>query len=249
MKHRPFNYNPPDCDLRIIHQDQYLLVLSKPSGLLSVPGKLPGLTDCLVSRAQAEYPNTLLVHRLDHDTSGIFVMAMNKDVQGNLGKQFERRKVKKTYIADVWGVPNETSGLIDLPLRCDWDNRPRQMVCHEQGRSAQTHWEVLETFSLSSLRAKRSNPMPQEDCRVDLRPHRNDADIMITRMKLTPVTGRSHQLRVHMLELGHPILGDPFYAHEEAFEASDRLHLHAQSITLHHPDGGDLVTFTDEVPF
>ena len=214
-----FVYNPPDDDLCILHQDEDLLVLSKPCGILSVPGKSPGLSDSLETRAKATFTDALLVHRLDHDTSGVFVMAMNKAAQGNLGKQFERRKVKKHYIARVWGVPEDKSGCVDLPIRCDWDNRPLQKVCHEHGRSSQTQWEVLEING------------------------------QITRVKLTPVTGRSHQLRVHMAEMGWPILGDPFYAHEEAFKAADRLHLHAESLTLYHPANGDLITYTDPAPF
>ena len=217
MKPEPLIYSPPTDALQILHHDDELLVLSKPSGLLSVPGK--EYPDCLEARARAEFPNALLVHRLDLETSGVFIMALNKDAQANLGKQFERRKVEKSYIAEIWGYPAEDEGLVDLPLRCDWERRPKQMVCHEHGRPAQTYWQVLER--------------KENSARVELR----------------PVTGRSHQLRVHMMALGHPILGDPFYAPDEAREGIQRLQLHAQTLSLFHPAGGKRVTFNDPAPF
>lgn len=216
---RPLHYAPPQKGLSIIHQDEHLLVFNKPSGLLSVPGKGVDLQDSLELRARAEFPEALLVHRLDMDTSGVFIMARNKDTQRNLGLQFERRKTDKTYIARVAGSPDQDEGLIDLPLRCDWPNRPLQMVCHEHGKPSQTGWKVLSREGETTL------------------------------MELKPITGRSHQLRVHMLELGHPILGDCFYAPEEVFQAAPRLLLHAQSLEIHHPDGGERITFNAETPF
>lgn len=220
-KPKPFSYAPPKEPLKIVHEDADILVISKPSGLLSVPGRAKYHQDCLQSRAETLYPEALLIHRLDLETSGLFIMARSKEVQANLGKQFERRKVEKTYIARVWGQLEGEEGEIDLPLRCDWDNRPMQMVCYEHGRPSQTKWEVIGRDEIS------------------------------TRVKLTPYTGRSHQLRVHMLELGqgHPILGDEFYAHDTALEAAPRLQLHAESLTIHHPDGGDRITFIDPCPF
>jgi len=212
-------YDPPQEPLKIIHEDAHIIVVSKPAGLLSVPGKGEHLADCLAARVQAAFPGALVIHRLDMDTSGVLIMARNKDAQANIGKQFERRKTRKVYIADIWGAPAESSGLVDLPLRCDWDNRPRQMMCHEQGKPAQTRWEIIGQ-------------------------HERGA-----RVKLEPITGRTHQLRVHMQALGFPILGDCFYAHEQAQNAAKRLHLHAQSLTLHHPDGGDLITFEDAAGF
>lgn len=212
-------YDPPQDPLRVLHQDDDLLILSKPSGLLSVPGKHPSHADCLETRAKEAFPNALLTHRLDMGTSGVMVMAMNKRAQGILGKQFERRMIKKTYIAEVWGHVEGESGAIDLPLICDWPNRPKQKVCFETGKSAQTEWEVIERREHSTL------------------------------MRLKPHTGRSHQLRVHMLSIGHAILGDELYATGEALSAAPRLMLHAQSITLHHPNGGDLITFEDECGF
>jgi len=232
---KPLRYEPPQGALNIIHQDEDLLVLSKPSGLLSVPGKAPEHADCLETRAKEKFPESLLVHRLDMDTSGVFVMAMNKKAQANLGKQFERRKIDKTYIAQIWGVPDHNEGCIDLPLRCDWENRPLQMVCYDYGRPAQTDWQVITHEPLSSLRGGRG---------ADAAIH-----TQCSRVQLKPLTGRSHQLRVHMAALGHPILGDRFYAPKEARDGLDRLYLHAHSLTLHHPKDGARLTFTDPCPF
>lgn len=217
----PAHYTPPSDPMNIVYEDDDLLVLNKPSGLLSVPGKSPAMRDCLQSRAEAAYPDALLVHRLDMDTSGIFVMARSKVVQANLGKQFERRKVKKIYSALVSGIPQEKEGLVDLPLRCDWPNRPKQMVCFEHGKPAQTYWKLEDT----------------------------DQEINIARLSLKPVTGRSHQLRVHMMEVGYPILGDAFYAPKDILNAAPRLCLHAQKLTLHHPQDGRIITFESAAPF
>ncbi|WP_299348590.1 RluA family pseudouridine synthase [uncultured Maritalea sp.] len=215
-----FVYAPPtDPFLDVIHQDDEILVLNKPSGLLTVPGKAAEHADCLEARAQSKFPTSRIVHRLDMDTSGVVIMAMNPEAHRHLGLQFERRHTAKSYVADVFGKVEGDDGTVDLPLRCDWPNRPKQMVDHEQGRNAQTNWSVLE---------------------------RNEN---WTRMELTPITGRSHQLRVHMLALGHPILGDRFYASGEALDAADRLRLHALSLTVHHPRGGERVTFEAELPF
>lgn len=215
-----FVYAPPtDPYLDVIHQDAEILVLNKPSGLLTVPGKAAEHADCLELRAQEQFPLSRIVHRLDMDTSGVVIMAMNAEAHRHLGLQFERRHTAKTYCADVFGCVTEDQGAVDLPLRCDWPNRPMQMVDHEQGRSAQTNWKVSE---------RRDN---------------------WTRMELTPITGRSHQLRVHMLAIGHPILGDRFYATGNALSMADRLRLHAQSLTVHHPNGGERVRFTASLPF
>lgn len=213
------HYDPPEEPLHIIYQDEDLLVLSKPSGLLSVPGRDEHLQDSLQIRVEKEFPNALLVHRLDMETSGVFLMAMNKYAQRNFGLQFERRKTQKVYIARVKGILEEKQGLIDLPLRCDWERRPVQMVCYEHGRPSQTRYEVVA----------------EEEG--------------ISRIKLMPITGRSHQLRVHMAEIGHPILGDPFYADKDAFQMADRLQLHAESLTVHHPKDGERITFKSSVEF
>ncbi|QDG75698.1 bifunctional tRNA pseudouridine(32) synthase/23S rRNA pseudouridine(746) synthase RluA [Labrenzia sp. PHM005] len=216
----PFVYNPPlEPYLSVLHVDEDLLIVDKPSGLLSVPGKALEHSDCVESRAQKTYPDARIVHRLDMDTSGVMVLAMNAAAHRHLGLQFERRKTQKTYLAEVWGHIAEDEGEVDLPLICDWPNRPKQMVCFENGKPALTKWQVLD---------------------------RRD---QTTRLRLFPYTGRSHQLRVHMLALGHPIIGDRFYANGEALAASSRLALHAESLTLHHPVGGERVRFEAACPF
>ncbi|MEL7460718.1 MAG: RluA family pseudouridine synthase [Pseudomonadota bacterium] len=211
-------YAPPDTPLAILHADHEIVVLNKPSGLLSVPGKGPELADCLLSRLQAVYPDALLVHRLDRDTSGVMVFALTAHAQRHLGLQFEKRQVRKTYVARVAGEMTDPKGEVDLPLAVDWPNRPKQHVDHENGRPAQTEWKVL----------KRGNGE--------------------TRVRLFPKTGRSHQLRVHMLALGHPVLGDPFYATGPARD-HPRLMLHSENLRLRHPDGGKGLSFRAPAPF
>lgn len=211
-------YAPPDDPPVIVHEDAELLVVDKQEGLLCVPGKGEHLADCLLSRLQAVFPETLLVHRLDRDTSGLMVFAKTPHAQRHVGLQFEKRMVKKAYVARVWGVPEEKSGIIDLPLVVDWPNRPRQKVCHETGRSAVTEWTRLQN------------------------------DGVTARLRLFPRTGRSHQLRVHCRELGHPILGDPFYATGPARDYP-RLMLHAEELRLKHPDGGRSLRFRSPAPF
>lgn len=219
------DYSPPQAPrLTVQHNDDDILVLAKPAGLLSVPGKRPELADCLELRSRERFPSAATVHRLDRDTSGVQVLALNARAQRHLGLQFERRKVRKTYVARVWGVVEGDDGVIDLPLAADWPNRPKQRVDHERGRAALTEWRVL---------ARETLPDGQP----------------LTRLALHPLTGRSHQLRVHLLSLGHPILGDRLYAHEAAFAAAGRLQLHALSLTLHHPADGRLCTFEDACPF
>lgn len=213
-----FTYAPPDAPLDVVHQDADLLVLNKPSGLLSVPGKAAAHADCLESRAKAAFPEALLVHRLDMDTSGLMIFALNKAAQRHLGLQFERRHLAKTYEALVWGQPGD-EGEVDLPLIVDWPNRPLQMVDTARGKPAHTGWQVL---------ARKADH---------------------ARVKLMPTTGRSHQLRVHMLALGHPILGDRFYAKGDAFAAAPRLCLHAKELEIYHPTGGARVAFSVACPF
>ena len=208
-------YSPPIEPLNIIDQDDDILVLSKPAGLLSVPGRHPDHQDSLQNRVLQKFPSALLVHRLDMATSGLMIMALNKPAQSHLSRQFQQRKVQKTYKAKVWGRVQGDSGTIDLPIRCDWPNRPLQMVCYEHGKPSQTDWQVLERGDNWSL------------------------------IKLKPITGRTHQLRIHMCELGHPILGDEFYAEGEALEASDRLCLHAERLSVEHPVHKRLEEFLD----
>lgn len=214
-----FVYAPPPEAPRILHADHEILVVDKPAGLLSVPGRGADRADCLIARLSGAYPEVLLVHRLDLDTSGVMVFALTPHAQRHLGRQFEERQTKKVYLARLWGHLNPERGRVDLPLIVDWPNRPRQHVNHETGRPAQTDWRVL----------------------------RHEAD-GTTRVRLMPLTGRSHQLRVHMMELGHPILGDPLYA-TGAARAFPRLMLHAESLRLRHPDSGRHMTFSAPCPF
>ncbi len=211
-------YDPPQTPLNILHDDHEVLLVDKPGGLLSVPGKGPHLADCLMARVQAVFPTALLVHRLDRDTSGVMVFALTPHAQRHLGLQFEKRQTKKTYIARVWGQMAEKTGTVDLPLIVDWPNRPKQMVDHENGKAAVTDWRVI--------RAKGGE----------------------TRVRLMPRTGRSHQLRVHMLALGHPILGDPFYSTGPARD-HPRLMLHSETLQFRHPDGGQGMRITAKCPF
>ena len=205
-------YNPPqDPWLVVLYQDEHIMVVNKPSGLLSVPGRLDEHKDSVMTRIQRDYPQAESVHRLDMATSGVIVVALNKAAE---------RELKRQYVARVWGHPQPAEGLVDLPLICDWPNRPKQKVCYETGKAAQTEYEVLEYA-------------PDNTARVLLK----------------PITGRSHQLRVHMLALGHPILGDRFYAPPDALALAPRLQLHAQTLTITHPVFGNAMTFKAPVDF
>jgi tRNA pseudouridine32 synthase/23S rRNA pseudouridine746 synthase len=202
--------------VRLIHADTSILIFDKPSGLLTVPAKPPGPADCLEERARTAFPGALLIHRLDRDTSGVIVFARTRLAQRHLGWQFERRQVRKSYTARVAGSVEGEAGRIDLPLICDWPNRPRQMVCADRGKAAVTDWRV-------------TGRAPG-----------------FTRLELSPLTGRSHQLRVHLAALGHPILGDPLYGDADA---ADRLQLHAERLAFRHPEGGTWVEFHAPSPF
>ncbi len=218
-----FDYRPPtEPWLDIVFEDGRLIVCDKPSGLLTVPGKDPSLADCLEARVQARYPQhlaTKVVHRLDKDTSGLIILAFDKPALASLGGQFEHRTIEKDYVARVWGDVVGDSGLIDLPLATDWENKPRQRVDFERGRPAQTRWRVL---------AREGG---------------------ITRLELVPLTGRTHQLRVHLRELGYPIVGDTFYAEGAARAAADRLQLHARMLRFAHPDDGRVIALERPAPF
>jgi tRNA pseudouridine32 synthase / 23S rRNA pseudouridine746 synthase len=206
----------PDHGLMLVHADAHLLVVAKGSGLLTVPAKPPGTQDCVEARLRARFPEALLVHRLDRDTSGLLVFARTRLAQRHLGWQFERRQVRKRYVARVAGRVAGETGRIELPLICDWPNRPRQMVCPVRGKAAVTEWRVIERGPGA------------------------------TRLALAPLTGRSHQLRVHCAALGHPILGDPLYGDPAS---ARRLQLHAEEIGFRHPDGGAPVLFCSPAPF
>ena len=215
-----FVYRPPTTPwLDIVYRDDALVVLNKPSGLLSVPGRDAAHKDSLTTRLQRVLPTATVVHRLDMDTSGLMLFALTREAQSAIGRQFQQRQTHKTYLARIYGQPTTDSGSVELPLICDWPNRPRQKVCFEQGKASLTHWRLLRQDPRDAL------------------------------VELTPITGRSHQLRVHMQQLGHPILGDRFYAHDEALAGADRLHLHAHKLQIHHPLTGDPIEFVAPSPF
>lgn len=201
----------------VLHVDDHCIVVNKPSGLPSVPGRI--LSDCAASRVMAHWADAKVVHRLDMDTSGVLIFGRGVEAQRALSRAFETRQVHKGYEALVRGVPTQTSGTIELPLIKDWPNRPRQKVDLDRGKPSVTHWRVMEVKDT------------------------------ITRLELTPVTGRSHQLRVHLAAIGHPILGDPLYAPLEVQAQSTRLCLHAKRLGLVHPAHGEPVVFECEVPF
>lgn len=204
----PLDYRPPAGALRVVHCDADVVVVEKPAGLLSVPGKGDGMGDCAEARIRAAHPGALSVHRLDLATCGLLLFALNPRAHRILSGQFEKRIVEKRYEAEVWGAPTEESGRIDAPLRADWPNRPKQMIATD-GRRAVTEWEVIER-----------------------RPE-------TTRLALRPVTGRSHQLRVHLAHgLGLPILGDRFYATGPALTASPVLALRAVGLGWRSPADG-----------
>ncbi|WP_121060518.1 pseudouridine synthase [Chachezhania antarctica] len=204
-------YNPPQDPLEVLHHDADIVAVMKPDGLLSVPGKGAHLADCMMARVQAAFPTALTVHRLDRDTSGVMIFAMTPHAQRFLSMEFETRRTRKTYVARVAGRLEPRTGTVDLPLTVDWPNRPRQMVCQETGREALTDWRVQRW----------------EDG--------------ATRVKLSPKTGRTHQLRVHMLALGHPILGDPLYS--GGLDEAPRMMLHAEELRIASPDGGPSLRF------
>ena len=204
----------------IIYADDTLVIVNKPHDLLSVPGRGPDKQDCLWSRVQQQgYPTARIVHRLDCATSGLMVLALTVESHAKLSKAFQDREVYKCYEAIISGVPTENAGTVEQPLRCDWERRPLQIVDHEQGKAATTRWEILSTTENTA------------------------------RVALYPITGRSHQLRVHMQWLGHPIAGDPFYADAVALKLADRLQLHAKELAFNHPMTQERLHFIEPVPF
>jgi tRNA pseudouridine32 synthase / 23S rRNA pseudouridine746 synthase len=210
--------------IELLYVDASVLVLDKLSGLLAVPGRGVDKQDCLSARVQIRYPDALIVHRLDMATSGLMVMARGADAQRALSRAFAAREVSKRYIAVVAGrleAPPEAWGTIDLPIIVDWPNRPLRMVDYQLGKPSLTRWRVLGY----------------------------DATGTCTRVELEPVTGRSHQLRVHLRELGHPILGDALYAPPDVQALANRLLLHAGSLGFAHPVTGEALVFESPVPF
>ena len=219
--------DPVNAGLSLVHADDSLLVFDKPAGLLAVPGRGPDKQDCLSARAQAAFPDALVVHRLDMATSGLVVMARGIEAQRRLSLAFEKRRVHKRYIAVVAGrldnpLPDNGWNTIDLPLILDWMARPRSVVDHTIGKPSLTRWRLADS-------------------------HSGIADT--TRLDLEPVTGRSHQLRVHLQAIGHPIVGDPLYASPAQEAMAPRLLLHAQAIEIPHPVTDSVQRFEAPCPF
>lgn len=204
----------------ILYRDTALLVLNKPSGLLAVPGRGSDKQDCVATWVQARYPEARVVHRLDMATSGIMLMALGVDMQRAINQQFAARTIRKHYVAIVHGRLRERAGAIELPLGADWPHRPRQQVDFVHGKPALTAYQILHYDPVSDT----------------------------TRVLLQPHTGRSHQLRVHLQALGHPIVGDTLYATVTGVY-SPRLLLHAQALELNHPLDGEVRRFSCRVPF
>jgi tRNA pseudouridine32 synthase/23S rRNA pseudouridine746 synthase len=213
---------PPDTGLDVLHVEPAFVVLVKPPGLLSEPGRGPQKRDSLLVRAQAAYPDARIVHRLDMMTSGVIVLAREALAHASLSEAFREREVDKRYEALVHGRPAADAGEIDLPLVVDWPNRPRQVVCHDTGKPSLTRYRVTGDVRLDGVGT-------------------------LTRIALAPVTGRTHQLRVHLAALGCPIAGDPFYG--IAGDPSPRMMLHACRLALPHPLTGAPLVFESPVPF
>ena len=213
--------SPVQADVRVLHTDASLLVLNKPSGLLSVPGRGADKQDCVATRMQALHADALIVHRLDMASSGLMLLARGAAAQRCLSIAFAQREVSKRYIAVVAGLVLADIAEIDLPLLTDWPNRPLQKVDHHAGKPSLTRYRVLS-------RNRSSNT---------------------SRVELEPVTGRTHQLRVHLLAIGHPIVGDALYAPAAVREGAGRLLLHATSLSLAHPVTGSMLQFSSDAPF
>lgn len=205
----------------LLHRDEHFIVINKPAGVLSVPGK-GDLSDSVLTRLQAIEPNILLIHRLDRDTSGILVFALNKAAQSHISKQFQNRQTDKQYHALVSGYLTG-KGSVDVPVNYDATRPPLHIADPHHNKPALTHWQAVEQFEI----------------------HHH----AVTRVKLTPITGRSHQLRVHMQNLGHAIIGDTLYASEQAQQVMSRLCLHAERLSFFHPMSGEQLNYVCPAPF
>lgn len=212
----------PECheSLTILHQDKSFLLIEKPAGLLSVPGRNPANSDCVLTRLQAEYPSASIVHRLDFDTSGVMVVALNKAAHGKIARQFQERETFKLYHARVAGRPGADRGLIQQPIAPDRDNRPKYKI-DAQGKPSETEYVLLSYDQVSDT----------------------------SLLALYPKTGRSHQLRLHLAHIGCPILGCAFYAPDEVRALSERLLLHASELHFYHPEDNTLVKAYSQKPF
>jgi tRNA pseudouridine32 synthase / 23S rRNA pseudouridine746 synthase len=209
-------------NLEILFQDEYLVAVNKPSGLLSVPGRGVDKQDCVVARLQQLMPEIRVVHRLDCHTSGVMLLAIGPDMQRQLSRLFHDREVEKRYIALVHGVVEQNSGIIDIPMRGDPDDRPRQIIDYLKGKHAQTQWRLLH--------------------------FENHAGERLSRLLLRPVTGRTHQLRVHCMALGHPIVGDRLY-NEQGHDSTERMMLHAKQLEFIHPVTSESMCLVSECEF
>ena len=203
MKYNP----PPHTSLDILYEDEFLLIVNKPGGLLSVPGRGAEKQDCLITRIQKKYPSALIVHRLDMSTSGLMIIALGKEMERELSILFQNRKVNKKYIAVVDGKIKDKCGEINLPLMTDWPNRPKQKIDFDSGKTSKTCYVLLSYDE------------------------NNDS----SRLELIPITGRTHQLRIHLQSINHAILGDELYADDDVIKKSERLLLHASRISFQHP--------------
>ncbi len=211
-------------EITVLYADDTLLILDKPAGLLAVPGRGADKQDCLSARAQQRYPDALVVHRLDMATSGIMVLARGAAAQRTLSSAFAKRSIAKRYVAVVQGclaAAPENWGVIDLPIAADWPNRPRRVIDHQSGKASLTRWRVVW----------------------------HDAQRNTTRIELEPVTGRSHQLRVHLLALGHPIVGDTLYGGADSPKPAERMLLHACALEMTHPVSFEMMRFVNAPPF
>jgi tRNA pseudouridine32 synthase/23S rRNA pseudouridine746 synthase len=196
-------------------------MVSKPHLLLSIPGRHPLNKDCLITRLRLNYPSASMVHRLDLDTSGIMIIPLSKTAHSHISRQFQERQVHKTYHAVVFGLPLEDEGEISLPIAPDWSNRPLQIISEQRGKKALTRYKVISRDPANNR----------------------------SRLLLKPLTGRTHQLRIHLAEIGHPILGCDMYAHPEALEMSERLMLHAHTLRFEHPITGAPFIAESALPF
>lgn len=220
MQQAPHIVPPCHEQVEILYQDAYMLVVNKPQPLLSTPGRLPENKDSAITRLQQQFPSAELVHRLDMATSGLLLIALSKPSARNLSIQFQQRTIEKTYTAILQGHVAQDSGEIHAPLITDWPNRPLQKVCYETGKPSQTLYQVLERY-----------------------------DDQTTRVLFTPITGRSHQLRIHSREIGHPILGCHLYGLQGSEHRAERLLLHATSLAFNHPISQQAMAFNCPAPF
>lgn len=223
MATKPDTFIAPPClnEIDILCQDEHIVLINKPSGLLSLSGKNPLNLDSVHFRLVKQFPTATLVHRLDFGTSGIMIVALNKAVNAHLTKQFQAGTITKTYTAILHGNVKSDSGIIDFPIAKDPPNFPLQKICAESGKPAQTHYSVIDRTTSPST----------------------------TRVLFTPLTGRTHQLRIHSRELGHPILGCDLYNNAESFALASRLLLHATTIAFDHPLTGERIERASVCPF